>query len=198
MRNHGRTRGARLLALTGAAAVAVCLTGASLATAGTSSSAHHARGSIQRSHPRWSGGRLPRLMSWNFTTTFNFALPGQPFPVGSSTLERIVYDPRRVDADGNVVITGHQHYLGGAWADPNGPAGTPVSNRSIFNVKTQTLSYDIQVTHGVPIVLVYTPYKITAIYSQTDGSQLEGGTYAFDPAGPQPCNARTWYQNGTC
>ena len=184
MRNHGRSRAARLLALTGAAAAAACLTGASLASAGTSSSAHHARGSIHRSHPRWS--------------TFNFALPGQPFPVGSSTLERIVYDPRRVDSDGNVVITGHQHYLGGAWADPNGPAGTPVSNLSIFNVNTQTLSYDVQVTHGVPIVLVYTPYKITAIYSQTDGSQLEGGTYAFDPAGPQPCNARTWYQNGTC
>jgi len=197
MGNRRRSRGARLIGLTGAMAAAVCLTGTSLATAGTRSE-HHARGSINRSHHRWSGERLPRLVSWNFTTTFNFAQPGQPFPVGSSTLERIVYDPRRVDADGNVVIAGHQHYLGTGWADPNGPTGTPVSNRSVFNINTQTLSYDVQVTHGVPIVLVYTPYKLTAIYSQTDGSELEGGTYAFDPAGPQPCNARTWYQNGTC
>ena len=57
----------------------------------------------------------------------------------------------------------------------------------------------MQVTHGgTPIVLVYTPYKFTGIYSQTDGSELEGGTYAFSSAGPQPCDARTWYANGTC
>ncbi len=198
MHEHRWARPQGRIAVAGIAVAAICLAGASLAIARTSS-AHRAGRAAHGSHHRRAGERRSlRLVSWNFTTTFNFALPGQPFPVGSTTLERLVYDPRRVDASGNVVITGHQHYLGTAWADPNGPAGTPVSNRSVFNVKTETLSYDVQVTHGLPIVLVYTPYKVTAIYSQTDGSMLERGRYAFDPAGPQPCNARTWYQNGTC
>jgi hypothetical protein len=178
-----------LIVITGA-----CLIGAAPAAA----KAHHKPHHGHRSHRRHSR-KTQRLVSWNFTTTFTFAQPGQPFPVGSSTLERIVYDPHRVDSAGNVVLTGHQHYLGTAWADPNGPAGTPVSNLSIFNVKSQTLSYDVQVTHGgTPIVLVYTPSKFTGIYSQTDGSELEGGTYAFSPAGPQPCNAHTWHASGTC
>ena len=155
-------------------------------------SPHHSRSRSRGRH------RQPRLVSWNFTTTFTYAAPGQPFPAGSTALERIVYDPRKVDSAGNVVIAGHQHYLGGAWAPITGPDATPVSNLSIFNVKNQTLSYDVQVTHGNPIVLVYTPYKITAIYSQIDGSLFERGTYAFSSSGPQPCNARTWYASGTC
>lgn len=172
----------------------VVTAGACLVGSGTAAARTHRKSRALAHHRE----RATKLVSWNFTTTFNYAEPGQPFPAGSTTLERIVYDPRRVDSAGNVIIAGHQHYLGAAWAPITGPTATPVSNLSVFNVKTQTLTYDVQVTHGAPIVLVYTPYKLTAIYSQTDGSLLERGTYAFDPAGPQPCNARTWYANGTC
>lgn len=73
-----------------------------------------------------------------------------------------------------------------------------MSNLSTFNVKSRTLNYQVAVTHGTPIVLVYTPLGFTGIYGQSDGSMLEGGRYTFDPAGPQPCRARTWYQSGTC
>jgi len=142
-------------------------------------------------------GCSKHLVSWNFTTTFTYAAPGEPFPVGSTVLERVVYNPRHIDADGNVVLVGHQEYLGG-WANPFTADGTPVDNHTVFNVNTHELTYDVQVTHGRPIVLVYTPYNFLGIYDATDGSELEAGTYAFDTAGPQYCNAHTWYVNGTC
>ncbi len=184
-----RTKLARWVLIPGVA-TSLLLVAAGLASGSTGHRA--ARHFAKREH------RAARLVSWEFTTTFTFAAPGQPFPPGSTTLERIVYDPRRVDSAGDVVITGHQHFIGGVWANPRGPAATPVSNLSVFNVKTKTLTYDVQVTHGVPIVLVYTPFKFTGVYSQTDGSELEGGTYAFNASGPRPCNAHTWFDNGTC
>jgi catechol 2,3-dioxygenase-like lactoylglutathione lyase family enzyme len=139
-----------------------------------------------------------KLVSWNVSTVETYAAPGQPFPVGSTTLARVVYKPAKVKPNGNVVITGHQHFLGSAWADPNGPAGTPVSNRSVFNVDNRTLDYQVSVTHGVPIFIAYTPLGFVGIYSQADGSMLEGGHYTFDASGPQVCNASTWAVDGTC
>lgn len=185
------------------AASVFIIAGTSLIGASAASARAHVSLAVRSAHRSHSAerdrrDRTPRLVSWNFTATEFFAAPGQPFPVGSSTLARIVYNPRQVDANGDVAILGHQHFLGSAWADPNGPAGTPVSNRSVFNVNALTLNYQVAVTHGLPIVLVYTPLKFVGIYSQSDGSMLEGGHYVFDPAGPEPCNARTWFQNGTC
>jgi hypothetical protein len=36
------------------------------------------------------------------------------------------------------------------------------------------------------------------VISQTDLHTVIGGPYAFDPAGPQPCSAKTWNVDGTC
>lgn len=110
---------------------------------------------------------------------------------------RIVYNPREVDpATGNVPILGLQHLINGQWSDP---AGEPASDQSVFNVRTGAIDFQRAVVHGTPIVIVFTPLHYQAIYSQTDGHMIIGGPYQMDPAGPQPCNARTWYSEaGTC
>jgi hypothetical protein len=148
--------------------------------------------------PRGTAHHHAKLVAWTVTITLDQVAADAPpiFGVGGKDVARIVYDPRRVDpATGDVRIAGLQHFIGGAWSSPD---AQPASDQSVFNVTTRTLDFQRAETHGTPIVIMFTPQRYGGIVSQLDLHTIIGGPYEFDPAGPTPCNAKTWYQDGTC
>jgi hypothetical protein len=150
-----------------------------------------------RHHPHHPKPKV-HLVSWTATVDIQVVAADAPpnYHVGTQDTLRIVYDANKVNKKtGDVQIAGLQHYINGAYSDPN---GEPASNQSIFNVNTKKLDFQRAVVHGTPIVIIFTPAGWQSIMDQTDGHQIIGGPYTFAASGPTWCNAKTWYANGTC